>query len=135
PIDAGTLNALAGLVSIAIERAQFLEQRKAAELARQSEELKSALLASLGHDLRTPLTAIRVAADNLRSSWADEAERREQSELIVTEVDRLTRLCQTSLEMARMDAGPATGDARWVAPSESVDAAPSGVEPALRGRP
>ena len=69
PIEAGTLDALAGVVAIAIERAQFLEERKAAELTRQSEELKTALLASLGHDLRTPLTAIRVAASNLKASW------------------------------------------------------------------
>ena len=133
-IEAGTLDALAGLVAIASERAQFLDQRKNAELARQREELKSALLASLAHDLRTPLTAIRVAADNLRSSWPDEQERREQSELIVTEVDRLTRLFQNILEMARIDAGAVAPDARWVAPSEIVDAARNRVEPALRGR-
>ena len=46
---------------------RFLEERKAAELTRQSEELKTALLASLGHDFRTPLTAIRVAASNLKA--------------------------------------------------------------------
>jgi two-component system, OmpR family, sensor histidine kinase KdpD len=132
-IETGSLDALAGLVAIAIERAQFLDQRKNAELARQREELKSALLASLAHDLRTPLTAIRVAADNLRSSWPDEQERQEQSELIVTEVDRLTRLFQNILEMARIDAGAVAPDARWVAPSEIVDAARSRVEPALRG--
>ena len=68
PVDPGSLDALGGVAAIAIERAQFLEERKAAELARQSEELKSALLASLGHDLRTPLTAIRVAASNLQAS-------------------------------------------------------------------
>ena len=107
-IDAGTLDAIAGLTALAIERAQFLDERKAAEFARRSEELKSALLASLGHDLRTPLTAIRVAADNLESSWADEAQRRDQRELIVTEVDRLTRLFQNILDMARIDAGAVT---------------------------
>ena len=68
PIEAGTLDTLGGVVAIAIERAQFLEERKAAELTRQSEELKTALLASLGHDLRTPLTAIRVAATNIQAS-------------------------------------------------------------------
>ena len=68
PIEAGTLDTLGGVVAIAIERAQFLEERKGAELTRQSEELKTALLASLGHDLRTPLTAIRVAASNLKTS-------------------------------------------------------------------
>ena len=133
-IEAGTLDAIAGLAAIAIERAQFLDERKAPELARQSEELKSALLASLGHDLRTPLTAIRVAASNLQATWPDEQERREQSELILTEVDHLTRLFQNILEMARVDAGAITQDARWVAPSEIVDAARSRVEHALRGR-
>jgi len=134
PVEAGTLAAVAGLAAIAIERAQFLDDRKAADLARQSEALKSALLASLGHDLRTPLTAIRVAAGNLQASWPNEEERREQSDLILTEVDRLTRLFQNILEMARIDAGAVAHDARWVAPSEIVDAARSHVEHALRGR-
>jgi two-component system, OmpR family, sensor histidine kinase KdpD len=133
-IEAGTLDAVAGLAAIAIERAQFLDERKMAELARQSEELKSALLASLGHDLRTPLTAIRVAASNLQATWPDEQERRAQSELILTEVDQLTQLFQNILEMARVDAGAITQDMRWVAPSEIVDAARSRVEHALRGR-
>src|SRR5262249_28589056 len=68
-LEAGTLDTLAGVVAIAIERAQFLEERKSAELTRQSEQLKTALLASLGHDLRTPLTAIRVAAANVKAAW------------------------------------------------------------------
>jgi two-component system sensor histidine kinase KdpD len=79
------------------------------------------------------LTAIRVAAGNLQASWPTEAERREQAELILTEVDRLTRLFQNILEMARIDAGAVTQETRWVAPSEIVDAAKSRVEHALRG--
>jgi two-component system sensor histidine kinase KdpD len=134
PVESATLDAVAGLAALALERVHFLDERKTVELARQSEELKSALLASLSHDLRTPLTAIRIAADNLRSSWPDERERREQGDVIVTEVDRLTRLFQNILEMARIDAGAVANDARWVAPSEIVDAARSRVEHALRGR-
>ena len=134
PSDSETLDAVAGLTAIAIERAQFLDDRKAADMARQGEALKSALLASLGHDLRTPLTAIRVAASNLQASWPDERERREQSDLILTEVDRLTRLFQNILEMARIDAGAITEDMRWASPSEIIEAARSRVEPALRGR-
>ena len=68
PIEAGTLDALGGVVAIAIERVQRLEERKTGERTRQSEELKTALLASVGHDLRTPLTAIRVAATNIQAS-------------------------------------------------------------------
>jgi two-component system sensor histidine kinase KdpD len=132
PVESGTLAAMAGLAAIAIERVQFLDERKAAELARQSEELKSALLASLGHDLRTPLTAIRVAASNLQASWPSLQQRQEQSDVILSEVDRLTRLFENILEMARIDAGAVTQDMRWVAPSEIVEAARSRVEHALR---
>jgi two-component system sensor histidine kinase KdpD len=134
PIESQTLDAVAGLTALAIERAQFLDERKAADIARQSEALKSALLASLGHDLRTPLTAIKVAAGNLQASWPDEQERRAQSDLIVTEVDRLTRLFGNILEMARIDAGAVARDTRWVSPAEIVDAALSRMDSALRGR-
>jgi len=65
-LDIGALDALAGVVAIAIERAQFLKERDAAELVRQKADLAATLLASLSHDLKTPLTAIRVAVENLR---------------------------------------------------------------------
>ena len=105
PVEAGTLDALAGVVAIAIERAQFLEERKTGELTRQREELKTALLSSLGHDLRTPLAAIRVAASNIKSPELAPEERLDQSDLILAEVERLTRLFENVHEMARIDAG------------------------------
>ena len=132
PVEPGTLDALAGVAAIAIERVQFLEERKAAELARQSEELKSALLASLGHDLRTPLTAIKVAASNLQASWLGDVDRREQSDLILSEVERLTRLFQNILEMARIDAGAIAAELRWVHPAEIFEAARDQVEHTIR---
>jgi two-component system sensor histidine kinase KdpD len=135
PIEPGTLDAIAGVAAIAIERAQFLEERKSAELARQSEELKSALQASLAHDLRTPLTAIRGAASNLQASWLADRDRRDQSDLILAEVERLTRLFQNILEMARIDAGAVAPDVRWVHPQEIVEAARDQVEHTLRGQP
>src|SRR5204863_1084763 len=110
--------ALAGVVGAAVERSRRLEEQKAAEVARRSEELKSALLASLGHDLRTPLTAIRVAASNLQASWLPEPERRDQAELILVEAERLQRLFQDILDMARIDAGAVSADRQWVHPSE-----------------
>jgi two-component system sensor histidine kinase KdpD len=135
PVDPGSLDALAGVAAIAIERVQFLQERKAAELARQSEELKSALLASLGHDLRTPLTAIRIAAGNLQASWLGETERREQSQLVLTEVERLTRLFQNILDMARIDAGAVSSELQWVHPAQIVDAAREQVEHTLGAHP
>lgn len=132
PVEAGTLDTLAGVVAIAIERTQFLEERKTAELTRQSEELKTALLASLGHDLRTPLTTIRVAATNIQSAGLSADDRIEQGDLILSEVERLTRLFQNILEMARIDAGAVASDSRWVHPSEIVAAARDRVEQTLR---
>ena len=102
-LDIGTLDALAGVVAIAIERAQFLAERDAAELVRQKADLAATLLASLSHDLRTPLTAIRVAVENLRDELPAQ-ERREQAERAIAELDRLTRLFQDILDMARIDA-------------------------------
>lgn len=135
PVEPATLDTLAGIVAIAIERAHFLEERKQAELTRQSEALKTTLLASLGHDLRTPLTAIRVAATNVTSPWLSESDRLEQSDLILAEVERLTRLFQNILEMARIDAGPIATEARLVHPSEIVAAARSQVEHTLQAHP
>jgi two-component system sensor histidine kinase KdpD len=132
PIEAGTLDTLAGVVAIAIERAQFLEERKAGELTRQSEQLKTALLASIGHDLRTPLTAIRIAANNIKSAGLADDDRHGQADLILTEVERLTRLFQNLLEMARIDAGAIDTDVRWTHPSEIVAAARDQVEQTLQ---
>jgi two-component system sensor histidine kinase KdpD len=134
-VDAGTLDALAGVVAIAIERVQFLEERKSAELARQSEALKATLLASLGHDLRTPLTAIRVAAANLRESWPNESERREQGDVILLEVERLTRLFQNTVDIARIDAAGVNAASRWVHLSELFEAARDQVGQMLQNIP
>ncbi|HET9372976.1 MAG TPA: ATP-binding protein [Vicinamibacterales bacterium] len=135
PIEPGTLDTLAGVVAIAVERAQFLEERKAADLTRQSEELKSALLASLGHDLRTPLTAIRIAASNLKAAELGDGDRAEQSDVILTEAERLTRLFENILEMARIDAGGVAADSRWAHPSEIIAAARAQLEQTLAGHP
>jgi two-component system sensor histidine kinase KdpD len=133
PVEAGTLDTLAGVVAIAIERAHFLGERKTAELTKQSEELKTTLLASLGHDLRTPLTAIRVAATNIGAPSMPPQVRQEQTDLILSEVERLTRLFENVLEMARIDAGAVPTESRWTHPSEIVAAARDQVERTLHG--
>ena len=131
PIEAGTLDTLAGLAALAIERAQLLADRHEGELARQRDQLKSAVLASIGHDLRTPLTAIRVAAANVDAPELSATERAEQREVILAEVERLTRLFESLLEMARIDAGAVEHAARWAHPSEIVAAARAHVEHTL----
>lgn len=133
-IDIGALDALAGVVAIAIERAQFLAERDAAELVRQKADLAAALLASLSHDLRTPLTAIGVAVENLRNELSPQ-ERLEQSRAAISELNRLTRLVQDILDMARIDAAAIRVARDWVTAEDVVDAAIAYVRPTLEGRP
>jgi two-component system sensor histidine kinase KdpD len=132
-LDIGTLDAVAGVVAIAIERVQFLSERDAAELIRQKADLAATLLASLSHDLRTPLTAIRVAVENLRDDLPAD-DRRVQSGVAITELDRLTRLFQDILDMARIDSATIRIDRQWVAAADVVDAAAAHVRHALEGR-
>jgi two-component system sensor histidine kinase KdpD len=134
PLEAGTRDAVAGIVAIALERFEFLEERRAAELTRQRAELSSALLASLSHDLRTPLTAIRTAVSNLDSVSLTEDQRREQAGLASGQIDRLTRLFEEILDMARIDAGSVHPQRAWATPAEIVEAAVAHASTLLAGR-
>ena len=81
--------------------------QKLTEALKRSDELKSALLASVSHDLRTPLTSIRTAIDNLLQGdlhW-DQAQEQEFHFIISEEAARLTRLVEDLLDMARLEAG------------------------------
>ncbi len=130
-LDLGALDALAGVVAIAIERAQFLEERDAAKLVRQKADLAATLLASLSHDLRTPLTAIRVAVENLRGNLSP-ADRVSQADAAIAELTRLTRLFEDILDMARIDAAAIQVDRQWVAAADVVDAAVAQVRHSLQ---
>jgi two-component system sensor histidine kinase KdpD len=104
-IDRGTIEAIAGLVALALERANFLKEMSRAEALRQSDELKSAILASVSHGLRTPLTAIRASVDNLLQEDIDwDPEMLKEFHLIISEETyRLTRIVRNLLEMARIE--------------------------------
>jgi two-component system, OmpR family, sensor histidine kinase KdpD len=132
-VDVGALDAVAGVVAIAIERTQFLIEREAAELVRQKADLADTLLASLSHDLKTPLTAIRVAVENLAGELPVD-ERRAQAGTAFVELQRLTRLFQDILEMARIDAAAIQVEPQWVTPADIVDAAAAHVRHALDDR-
>lgn len=100
-----TLEALGSLIAIALERARAVEQLGVTEAARESERLKSALLDSVTHDFRTPLTAIKAAITGLLSGVAAEPARRELLQVIDQESDRLNGLIEEAAEMARLEAG------------------------------
>jgi two-component system, OmpR family, sensor histidine kinase KdpD len=123
--------ALVVFLAVSLIASTLSAAARARALAQQREELQSTLLASIGHDLRTPLTAIRLAADNLTGGWLGPDERREQGDLLQHEADRLARVVENVLEMARLDAGAVTARRQWVAPLEVVQAARDLVEPDL----
>jgi two-component system, OmpR family, sensor histidine kinase KdpD len=131
-LDVGTLDAVAGVVAIAIERTEFLAERDAAALVRQKADLAATLLAALSHDLRTPLTAISVAVENLRGELPAD-DRRTQANAAMTELERLTRLFQDILDMARIDAEAIQIERQWVTAEDILDAALAHVRHAVEG--
>lgn len=115
------------------ELARLLAEREAGEAARRRAELATALLNSMGHDLRTPLTAIGIAAANLQDPHAPEDLRRAQAAIVRSQVERLTTVFDRIIAMARIDAGVLRAEPEWVFAGEIVDAAVQEVEPTLAG--
>ncbi len=117
------------------EAAELLEARKEAEVLRRGAELKSALLASLGHDLKTPLTAVTVAANNLNAGWLTDEQRREQAAIVRAELERLNRLFENIVDMARIETNAVAPEPEWVEAAEVVEAAATQAERALEAHP
>jgi two-component system sensor histidine kinase KdpD len=93
------------LIAISIERAGAVETLSRTEASRESEKLRSAILDSVTHEFRTPLTSIKASVSTLLSSAAlDDAERRDLLDVIDEETDRLNRLVGEAAEMAQLDA-------------------------------
>lgn len=97
--------AIGSLVAIALERATALERSSHLEAWHEGERLRTALVDSVTHDLRTPLTAIRAAATTLASQTdLPEADRADLVTVIDEESARLDRLIGQAVEMAQLDA-------------------------------
>ncbi|MFN8007923.1 MAG: ATP-binding protein [Terriglobia bacterium] len=119
----GTIEAISGLVALALERARFLKELSRTEALRQSDQLKSAILASVSHDLHTPLTSIRAAVDNLleRNLDWDRNALDEFHVIIREEVNRLIHLVQNLLKCARIEAGELHPVKEWGTVDEIFD--------------
>jgi two-component system, OmpR family, sensor histidine kinase KdpD len=101
-----TLEAVGSLVAIAIERARAVEQLSQTEAERQGERLKSALLDSITHDFRTPLTSMKAAVTSmLATEKSVTSQSHELLSIINEECDRLNHLVEEAAEMARLEAG------------------------------
>ncbi len=101
------LGTFASQSAVAIERIQLAEQAQQAQLLRETEKLQAALLNSISHDLRTPLSSITGVLSSLCDDEAhlDETTRRELVENAWEEADRMNRLVANLLDMTRLQAG------------------------------
>jgi two-component system, OmpR family, sensor histidine kinase KdpD len=100
-----TMEALSGIISMSIERAQALENSARSEAAQESERLRTALLDSVTHELRTPLTSIKASVSSLLSQQTlDSDSRTELLTVIDEESDHLNHLIEQAVEMAQLDA-------------------------------
>lgn len=120
--DETLLASFANQAALALERARLSEEAARAIVLAQSDELKSALLAAVSHDLRTPLAAIKASVTSLldRSVDWDEAARREFLEAIDEETDRLTMMVGNLLDLSRIEGGALRPDREWYDVAELV---------------
>ncbi|RDI53615.1 ATP-binding protein [Microvirga subterranea] len=107
PDEERLLAALVDQAAVAIERSRLAAEMDAARLAAETERLRTALLTSLSHDLKTPLASITGAATSLREygELYDAAAREELAVTIQGESERLSRFVANLLDMTRLKAG------------------------------
>jgi two-component system sensor histidine kinase KdpD len=103
-----TLEAIGGLISVSIDRAQALEDLTRGEAAKESERLRSLMIDSITHELRTPLTAIKASATAMlqpieSGNGLTQEEQYDLLTVIDEESDRLNKLVSEAVEMAQLD--------------------------------
>lgn len=128
------LVALVVLLAVSLIASQLAHQsRERAEAAARA-DAKVALVASLSHDLKSPLTALTVSAGNLEMPGLSDEERREQLRLIQAELARLKRLFDSIIDMASVETHSMTAELEWVHPADIIEAACHQADAALHSR-
>jgi two-component system, OmpR family, sensor histidine kinase KdpD len=129
------LEALSRQAALALDRVRLVDQARQAALRARTEELRSGLLSSVSHDLRTPLAAITGAATTLRDGAAlDPGTRADLAEAICEEAERLERLVANLLDMTRLDSGAVEPRREWVPLVEVIGGALTRLERRMSGR-
>lgn len=100
-----TLESVAKLLGLALERERLLAERARLEALKQSDALKTNLLRAISHDLYTPLTAVQVSIESLKRTLGDDPESVDAVEMIAIEMSQLHRRIQKLLDLARLQAG------------------------------
>jgi two-component system sensor histidine kinase KdpD len=119
------MGAAADQIGQAIEQDRLAAEARSAEVARRSDELKSALLESVSHDLRTPLATIRAAAGTILEGpdAVPEADRMAAAAAIDRETEHLNRMVTNLLDLGRIEAGALRADREALDVEETVRAA------------
>ena len=130
PLDATADRALEALIdqaAIALERQELMEERAIAGARAETEALRTALLTSLGHDLRTPLTSIRGAIATLRTAGPalSEATREDLLAAAEEETERLPAWLNSIIGIVRLESGQVTPRREIVDIAEALRAAAS----------
>ena len=114
---------------MALDRVQLTMQTAQTVAKEDNQKLRTALLSSLSHDLRTPLTAIRGAAETLASAGAalDKATRADLLASITQDTERMTKFLANIMEMARVETGEITAKRERLHLADIIEAAISRV--------
>jgi two-component system sensor histidine kinase KdpD len=128
------LDALVDQVAVAVERAQISNDLEEARVTSETEQLRSALLSSVSHDLRTPLVSIIGSATTLagEAGRLSEADRSQLVQTILEEGERLNRFVQNLLDMTRLGYGALELKKEWSDLREIVGRAARRLEKPLR---
>lgn len=132
--DDRLLSAVAAQVGLAVERRRLRRDATEAEILRRTDDLKSALLNAVSHDLRTPLASIMASAGGLLQedvSWSEQ-ERREFALAIEQESRRLNQLVGNLLDLSRIEAGSLQLEEGWYDLSVLVDEVLGRLRPLTR---
>jgi two-component system sensor histidine kinase KdpD len=118
------LEACANQLALALERDQMAIEAAEARILAEAEQVRSSLLSSVSHDLKTPLAAIAGASSSLlQATSLDEATQRQLLETVADEAARLNRLLENILQMSKLDAGAAAPNKQWHVLEEIVGSA------------
>jgi two-component system sensor histidine kinase KdpD len=117
------LESCASQIALALERDQLAIEAQEARVRAESEQLRSAVLSSVSHDLRTPLAVIAGAASSLLEADQTQPTRHELLQTMVDESHRMARLVDNLLDMTRLDSGSVELHRQWHVLEELVGSA------------
>ncbi len=126
-LSARVVPALGALVAIALRRDALQAEAVETAALRRSDDVKTALLRAVSHDLRTPVTAIVAAGHALGSGSLTREERAELSAAVVDGGGRLASLVDNLLDLSRLQAGGAEPHRDWVSIEDVLEIARDGL--------